>query len=109
MRRLTKDAAKQLAHPEPVDVEIPEWDCIVSVRHLTAPERIDYISGLTEDVAGGINGLVELVHLTAVDESGEPLWTRDEAGAIEQRVLARIGNASASINGLSVEEEQGNS
>lgn len=109
MKLLDRASAKTLARPDPVEVEVPEWECRIRIRHLTMAERIDYINGIDDSVESSVRAMGELICLTAVDADGKPLWTDNEAQTIEHRVLKLLASKAASINGLSIEEEKGNS
>ena len=84
-------------------VKIPEWDCEVAVRSMTARARDAFEHGVVE--AGMDNFRARLVVATAVDpETGEPAFTVDDLDWLGDRSAVAVGalyDVAARLNGIS--------
>ncbi len=91
------------------EVDIPEWGGTVRVRGLTGAERDRYEASLWEGRGRGRrlnleNARAKLLVLTLVDESGAPLFTRqdvDRLGAKSAAALDRLFDVAQELSGIS--------
>ncbi|MCA8248074.1 phage tail assembly chaperone [Burkholderia multivorans] len=90
-------------------VEVPEWGGAVILRTMTGTQRDAYETSLmTKDAAGRYtvdteNMRAKLVIFTAVDETGTPVFTLDDLGALAGKnaaVIERLFVTAQRINGL---------
>lgn len=85
-------------------VYVPQWDCQVTIREMTALERVKFESGLQEN-----DPLlrVKLVVYSAVDENGERLF--DEADIPElakknHKAIVLLSNAAIRLSRIGQRE-----
>jgi hypothetical protein len=119
----TRDAIRGvLALPDlpTVDVPVPEWDAVLTVRGLTGTERDAFEEscyvGRGKDRRENFGNLrARLVALCVVDEAGARVFAPDDVEALGQKsaaALERLFTAAQRACGLSaqdVEELAGNS
>jgi len=96
------------------DVEVPEWGGTVRVRALSGTERDAYEASLVQVGPNGTqkltlaNARARLVSLSAVDEAGERLFTKEAdvtaLGKKSAAALQRVWAASSRLSGLTDED-----
>lgn len=94
------------------DVEVPEWGGSVRIRSLTGTERDEYEESLLSQRNGKAKAVLrnyraKLVALSAVDESGAPLFDRADVmrlGNSNSAALDRLYEACQRLSGLSDED-----
>jgi hypothetical protein len=69
--------------PEPVPV--PEWDCTVYVRSLTAAER-----EAVEQDKSNVRFREKLLAMVVCDEDGKPVFTRGDIDALAEKAAGPI-------------------
>ena len=120
MSLLSKTAILAAQDLQTEDVEVPEWGGAVRVRSFTGRERDAFeasmVRGDGRDRRVDLTNMrARLVGLTVIDESGQRLFTDEEAdllGAKSGAALDRIFAIAQKLNGLSgadVEELSKNS
>ena len=120
MSLLSKTAILAAQDLQTEDVEIPEWGGAVRVRSFTGRERDAFeasmVRGDGRDRRVDLTNMrARLVGLTVIDESGQRLFTDEEAdllGAKSGAALDRVFAVAQKLNGLSgadVEELSKNS
>lgn len=97
------------------EVDVPEWKAALNgtklyLRGLSAAEQMDFAQ--REEAAKGRWDKVaaDLIIKTLVTESGEPVFTPEDAEALEQRsaaVLTRLMTAAARLSGFDPEASEG--
>ena len=108
---LTREHARILGNPEPITIEVNEWDCEVRIRQMTGEERLEYIAaiGNGEDPTNGIRAMVRLVQQTAVDAEGERIFPEDafnDVASLPFPGLKAVAEAAATMNGLNVQVDE---
>lgn len=103
------------------DVPVPEWGGEVRLRSLTGAERDQYEADSIKTGKGGrrehnlSNLRARLIALCAIDDNGNPLFTRGDVMRLGQKsalALERLFDEATKLNGMSdedVEELAGNS
>ena len=120
MSLLSKTAILAAQDLQTEDVEVPEWGGAVRVRSFTGRERDAFeasmVRGDGRDRKVDLTNMrARLVGLTVIDESGQRLFTDEEAdllGAKSGAALDRVFAIAQKLNGLSgadVEELSKNS
>ena len=120
MSLLSKTAILAAQDLQTEDVEVPEWGGAVRVRSFTGRERDAFeasmVRGDGRDRRVDLTNMrARLVGLTVIDESGQRLFTDEEAdllGAKSGAALDRVFAVAQKLNGLSgadVEELSKNS
>ena len=120
MNLLSKTAILTAQDLQTEDVEVPEWGGAVRVRSFTGRERDAFeasmVRGDGRDRRVDLTNMrARLVGLTVIDESGQRLFTDEEAdllGAKSGAALDRVFAIAQKLNGLSgadVEEFSKNS
>ena len=120
MSLLSKTAILAAQDLQTEDVEVPEWGGAVRVRSFTGRERDAFeasmVRGDGRDRRVDLTNMrARLVGLTVIDESGQRLFTDEEAdllGAKSGAALDRVFAIAQKLNGLSgadVEELSKNS
>ena len=120
MSLLSKTAILAAQDLQTEDVEVPEWGGAVRVRSFTGRERDAFeasmVRGDGRDRRVDLTNMrARLVGLTVIDESGQRLFTDEEAdllGAKSGAALDRVFAIAQKLNGLSgadVEEFSKNS
>ena len=109
MSLLSKTAILAAQDLQTEDVEIPEWGGAVRVRSFTGRERDAFeasmVRGDGRDRRVDLTNMrARLVGLTVIDESGQRLFTDEEAdllGAKSGAALDRVFAIAQKLNGLS--------
>jgi hypothetical protein len=109
MSLLSKTAILAAQDLQTEDVEVPEWGGAVRVRSFTGRERDAFeasmVRGDGRDRRVDLTNMrARLVGLTVIDESGQRLFTDEEAdllGAKSGAALDRIFAIAQKLNGLS--------
>ena len=120
MSLLSKTAILAAQDLQTEDVEVPEWGGAVRVRSFTGRERDAFESSMVRGDGRDrkvdlTNMRARLVGLTVIDETGQRLFTDEEAdllGAKSGAALDRVFAIAQKLNGLSgadVEELSKNS
>ena len=120
MSLLSKTAILAAQDLQTEDVEVPEWGGAVRVRSFTGRERDAFESSMVRGDGRDrkvdlTNMRARLVGLTVIDETGQRLFTDEEAdllGAKSGAALDRVFAIAQKLNGLSgadVEEFSKNS
>lgn len=120
MGLLTKDQIWAAGDLITKDVPVPEWGGEVRLRSLTGAERDQYEADSIKTVKGkrehNLSNLrARLIAMCAVDENGQPLFTRGDVLRLGQKsaiALERLFDEATKLNGMSdedVEELAGNS
>jgi len=89
------------------DVQVDEWGGTVRLRSLAGDEVVKFVQELSDDPAQKNNSAVQIVLLSAVDESGARLFTVDQLEALRKksfRAILRLQKVALEINGLSEAE-----
>lgn len=112
MTRLSRAEILALSELQREDVPVPEWRTSVIVRELTGSERDEYETWMLKarGADGGFppNVRARLVVMTAIDESGQPLFADADVaalGAKSGRALDRLWNAARRLSGMGGEAE----
>lgn len=109
MQILTKEQILAASDLLSETVYCPEWGGGVVIRSMTGTQRDAYEQSLmTRDDKGAFvvdteNMKVKLIVYTAVNESGEPLFTADELAAIAGKnaaVIERLATVASRLSGL---------
>ena len=91
---------------KPVAVEVPEWDCTVYLRVMSAKEQTGLVAKYrSQDQDASADGmLAELVATSLVDENGNRLFTTDADLEIlaskSTLVIQRLSGEVLRINGM---------
>ena len=109
MRLLSKTAILAAQDLQTEDVEVPEWGGAVRVRSFTGRERDAFeasmVRGDGRDRKVDLTNMrARLVGLTVIDETGQRLFTDEEAdllGAKSGAALDRVFAIAQKLNGLS--------
>ena len=109
MSLLSKTAILAAQDLQTEDVEVPEWGGAVRVRSFTGRERDAFeasmVRGDGRDRRVDLTNMrARLVGLTVIDESGQRLFTDEEAdllGAKSGAALDRVFALAQKLNGLS--------
>ena len=109
MSLLSKTAILAAQDLQTEDVEVPEWGGAVRVRSFTGRERDAFeasmVRGDGRDRRVDLTNMrARLVGLTVIDESGQRLFTDEEAdllGAKSGAALDRVFAIAQKLNGLS--------
>ena len=109
MSLLSKTAILAAQDLQTEDVEVPEWGGAVRVRSFTGRERDAFeasmVRGDGRDRRVDLTNMrARLVGLTVIDESGQRLFTDEEAdllGAKSGAALDRVFAVAQKLNGLS--------
>ena len=109
MSLLSKTAILAAQDLQTEDVEVPEWGGAVRVRSFTGRERDAFeasmVRGDGRDRKVDLTNMrARLVGLTVIDESGQRLFTDEEAdllGAKSGAALDRVFAVAQKLNGLS--------
>ena len=109
MTLLSKTAILAANDLKSEDVEVPEWGGAVRVRSFTGRERDAFESSMVRGDGRDrkvdlTNMRARLVGLTVIDESGQRLFTDEEAdllGAKSGAALDRVFAVAQKLNGLS--------
>ena len=109
MSLLSKTAILAAQDLQTEDVEVPEWGGAVRVRSFTGCERDAFeasmVRGDGRDRRVDLTNMrARLVGLTVIDESGQRLFTDEEAdllGAKSGAALDRVFAVAQKLNGLS--------
>jgi hypothetical protein len=112
MGLLSKDQIWAANDLSTVDVSVPEWGGEVRLKTLTGAERDQYEADSFKmhkgrQEANLSNLRARLVAMCAVDENGQPLFTRGDVLKLGQKsaiALERVFEAAARINGMSDED-----
>jgi hypothetical protein len=95
------------------DVEVPEWGGTVRVRALSGRERDAYEAGIVQVRGDGSRNVTlenirsRLVSLTAVDESGERIFSDGDVKALGEKsaaALERVFDVARKLSGLSEDD-----
>jgi hypothetical protein len=95
------------------DVEVPEWGGTVRVRALSGRERDAYEAGIVQVRGDGSRNVTlenirsRLVSLTAVDESGERIFSDGDVKALGDKsaaALERVFDVARKLSGLSEDD-----
>ena len=84
-----------------VDVDVPEWGTVVSLRTLSAAEAMDFNDKIKKNDK---EAPARLVILSAVDAEGQPLFSEKDLGALQRKSLKailRLQKEAMKLNGLS--------
>lgn len=88
-----------------VDVEVPEWGGTVRLRQLSAGETITF----SEAASGNKKlGTVKLIAMSAVDESGNRLFTDKQVEALKSKsikIFVKLQKIALELNGFTEKEE----
>ena len=109
MSLLSKTAILAAQDLQTEDVEVPEWGGAVRVRSFTGRERDAFESSMVRGDGRDrkvdlTNMRARLVGLTVIDETGQRLFTDEEAdllGAKSGAALDRVFAIAQKLNGLS--------
>jgi hypothetical protein len=114
MSLLTRDAILGADDRRTEDVEVPEWGGTVRVRALSGAERDAYEASLVQFRGDGTqkltlaNARARLVYLSACDEEGERLFTKEQdvnaLGKKSASALQRVWEAASRLSGLKDED-----
>jgi hypothetical protein len=93
-------------------VECPEWGGDVRLRSITGTQRDAYEQSLMQGNGSDRkmnlrNARVKLIVLCAVDETGRPLFTTEDLGALGRKNAApidRLFDACRKLSGMSAED-----
>jgi hypothetical protein len=87
-----------------IEVEVPEWGGTVRVRTMTGQARQEFQEAVNTPKGKLPKNMIEaLVIATAVDDSGEPLFSAADLKEISKKssiALNRVFEAAAELNGL---------
>lgn len=107
MKTLTKNEILNKDDRPTRVVEVPEWGGSIRLKPMTGRERDEFeaeISKKSKDGKIDIRGLrAFLICLTAVDEEGNLLFTREEADVLNQKsasVLTKLFEIVQEMNGI---------
>jgi hypothetical protein len=94
------------------DISVPEWGGEVRIKTLTGAERDQYEADSVKMNKGKrevnmANMRARLIAMCAVDENGQPLFTRADVMKLGQKsavALERVFDAAATMSGMSDED-----
>ncbi len=112
MKRLTGEEILALDDLKTEDVEIPEWNSVVTVRELTGSERDEWESSIvivqgTEVKTDSKNLRAKLVALSVIDEKGERIFTMKQVAQLGKKsaaALDRIVDVAKKLSGIGKDE-----
>jgi hypothetical protein len=105
---LTRDAILAAQDFKTVDVEVPEWGGSLRLRTLSVAGR-DAVQAAATDLSGKVNPTrfaALLIVRTAIDESGQRLFSDEEANVIAEKgpeAFQRVFDAASKLNGFGAE------
>ncbi len=84
------------------DVEVPEWGGFVTVRGLTAGERVEFAGIYTEeDMPRDAQAL--LAQMAMVNKDGSQMFTKDQVEALSGKsadALSRVTSVAMELSGM---------
>src|SRR5574340_159071 len=104
MTYLTKKQILEAQDLKFQDVEVPEWGGTVRVATMTARER-DAYERVFGDIKDGMDVSIRasLCAACIVDETGKPVFTKEDLAALGQKsgaALGRVFDAAVDLNGM---------
>ena len=109
MNRLSKRDFLKSRSLRTVDVPVPEWHGVVTVREMSADERDEfdeYVIGMREE--SKVKGLrAVVVSICAVDEHGKRLFTNLDIPDLQKQsatIIGRIADEAMKLSGLSEDD-----
>lgn len=107
---LSKEQILQAVDLETKTLEVPEWGGTVSIRALSAAERIRWEQEVFPNgVVDSEKFLTALVARSLVDESGKRLFADEEFAALGDKnpaVLARLREEAAKLNKIGTDDQK---
>lgn len=108
-KRLTAEEILAQDDSKTEDVEVPEWNAIVTVRSLTGVERDRLEAAMVTEKGGNRsvnfnNFRAKLIAATAIDAEGRHLFGQDQVEALGRKnagALTRVFNVSSRLSGYS--------
>lgn len=101
---LKKDQILKANDLKTTEVEVPEWGGSVRVRTMTGAARQEFQEQINTPKGKLPKNMIEaLVVATAVDDSGEPLFSKEDIQALSAKssiALQKVFEAAADLNGL---------
>ena len=88
-------------------VAVPEWDCTVHMRTLTAAQRDKFAESCERDKFGNVRA--RLVSLSMTDETGQRIFSDKEIDALGGKsgmVLDRLFAVASRLNGFSAKDAE---
>ena len=106
---LTREAAISAEDISSVDVSVPEWGGVIGIRVMTAGEREQYETMISDQQKRGLllNIRASLVAWCAVDGSGRRLFTAEDVAMLSTKssvALNRLFDAARKLNAMTADE-----
>ncbi|WP_425401262.1 hypothetical protein [Algiphilus sp.] len=106
MGALTRDQILSAEDLQTETVEVPEWGGSVKVRSMTGAQRDQYDVAMfraTSDDESAPSLRAMLVSFCAVDEEGNPLFTKEDVKALAGKsssAIGRVYDAARRVSGM---------
>jgi len=88
MKRLNKSEFMNVAKRKVRDVEVPEWDAIITIKSLSAKVVLECQEYLKKGDQSSF--AFALFANSVIDENGNPMFTIEEAEELDYTVLDRL-------------------
>lgn len=111
MAFLTRDAILAADDRRFTEVNVPEWGGAVRICGMNAAQLLEYHE---VQARGGSEHVGWLLAACVVDDSGQPVFTAEDADALRHKspaAVLRVFNAAAALNSITTkdaEEQRGN-
>jgi hypothetical protein len=99
-KKLTAKEILEQNDLDTVDVEVPEWGGVITLRSLSAGEAMGFIDQFQKNPK---ESALELLIASAVDAEGDPLFRKEDLEALKAKglkAILRLQTAAMELNGL---------
>jgi len=113
MNKLSKQEILAKVKLPEVEIEVPEWGTTLKLKGMTGKQRLVLAKSVNpetdkEDAEAIVNIITKLISISVVDETGNPMFSEDEAKALvdgDLNTASKVVTEIYKLNGINQEEE----